>query len=238
MARAAIGSRCRRGATAWMLGSTASRRSPGAKRCAAGQLTQADVVLSAVAALGVGRRHRAARRGSGAGSADSALGRRRQAGGRHRRLQRQPAEGADPDRPVLLDQPAQLGDQHPRAGRAVRAHQRWSRAGRRPLHRRRVLRTAGLGDARLPRRRTDRGAARAAGDAVRQEHHRRRDQRHDQETELHAGERGRAQRRRSRVRAGQGLGHRRTRRARWRAGSRSLARSAAGRSRTSRRGRP
>ena len=52
-----------------------------------------------------------------------------------------------PDRPVLLDQPAQLRHQHPRPGRAVRSHQRRHRAGRRSLHRRRVLRAAGVGDA-------------------------------------------------------------------------------------------
>ena len=44
-----------------------------------------------------------------------------------------------------------------------------------------------VGDARLPRRRSDRGAARTAGHAVRQEHDRRRDQRHDAQAELHAG---------------------------------------------------
>ena len=104
-----------------------------------------------------------------------------------RRLQREPAEGADSDRPVLLDQPAQLGDQHPRPRRAVRAHQRRHRAGRRPLHRRRLLRASGRGDARLPRRRADRGAARPAGHALRQEHDRRRHQRHDAQADLHAG---------------------------------------------------
>ena len=53
------------------------------------------------------------------------------------------AEGTDPDGAVLLDQSAQLGDQHPRPGRAVRADQRRHRAGRRPVHRRRVLRASG-----------------------------------------------------------------------------------------------
>ena len=67
----------------------------------------------------------------------------RRPGRRRRRLQREPAEGADPDGAVLLDQPAQLGDQHPRPRRAVRPHQRRHRAGRRPLHRRRVLRAPG-----------------------------------------------------------------------------------------------
>ena len=51
--------------------------------------------------------------------------------GRRRRLQRQPSERADPDGPVLFDQPAQLRDQHPRPRRAVRAHQRRPRARRR-----------------------------------------------------------------------------------------------------------
>ena len=92
----------------------------------------------------------------------------------------------DPDGAVLLDQPAQLGDQHPRPRRAVRPDQRRHRAGRRPLHRRRLLRAPGVGDARLPRRRADRSAARTAGHALRQEHHRRRDQRHDAQAELHA----------------------------------------------------
>ena len=44
-----------------------------------------------------------------------------------------------------------------------------------------------VGDARLPRRGADRGAARTAGHALRQEHHRRRHQRHDPQAELHAG---------------------------------------------------
>ena len=67
----------------------------------------------------------------------------RQPDGRRRCVQCQPAEGADSDRAVLLDQPPQLVDQHPRPRRAVRSDQRWHRAGRRPLHRRRVLRAAG-----------------------------------------------------------------------------------------------
>ena len=85
--------------------------------------------------------------------ADPADGRRPRPGRERRRLQRQPLEGADPDGAVLFDQPAQLGDQHPRPRRAVRPDQRRARAGRRPLHRRRLLRAPGVGDARLPRRR-------------------------------------------------------------------------------------
>ena len=144
-----------------------------------GRPATVDVTLSSVALHRGGRRDRAARRGSRAGSADSGVGVSGELVDERRRLQRQPPEGADPDRPVLLDQSAQLGDQHPRPRRAVRADQRRHRAGRRPLHRRRLLRAARRGDARLPRRRADRSAARPAGHALRQEHHRRRDQRHD-----------------------------------------------------------
>ncbi len=113
-----------------------------------------------------------------------------------RRLQRQPPQGTDSDGPVLLDEPAQLVDQHPRHRRSVRPDERRHRTRRRPVHRRRVLRASGSGDARLPRRRTDRSAARSAGHAVRQEHHGRRDQRHDPQAELHAGDRPRAESRR------------------------------------------
>ena len=63
-----------------------------------------------------------------------------------------------------------------------------------------VFYAARVGDARLPRRRADRSAPRSAGHALRQEHHGRRDQRHDTQAELHQGERLRAQRRRSRFR--------------------------------------
>ncbi len=115
----------------------------------------------------------------GAGGPDPAVGRRRHACGEHRVLQRQPSEGTDPDRPVLLDQSTELGDQHQGSGRAVRPDERWPRAGRRPVHRRRVLLAARVGDARLPRRRSHRSAARTAGHALRQEHDRRRDQRLD-----------------------------------------------------------
>ena len=45
----------------------------------------------------------------------------------------------------------------------------------------------GVGDARLPRRRADRSAARTAGHALRQEHDGRRHQRHHPQAELHAG---------------------------------------------------
>ena len=118
------------------------------------------------------------------------------------------SEGNDSDGAVLFDQSAQLGDQHPRPRRAVRPDQRRHRAGRRPLHRRRLLRASGVGDARLPRRRAGRSAARPAGHAVRQEHHRRRHQRHHPQAQLHAGNRRRAQLRQPRIRPGQGVGHR------------------------------
>ncbi|WP_411888043.1 TonB-dependent receptor plug domain-containing protein [Hydrocarboniphaga effusa] len=49
-----------------------------------------------------------------------------------------------------------------------------------------VFNAPGRRDAGLHRRAADRSAARPAGHAVRQEHHRRRDQRHHQEAELHA----------------------------------------------------
>ena len=125
--------------------------------------------------------------------------------------------------------PRNSGDQHPRPGRAVRPDQRRPRAGRRALHRRRLLRAAGVGDARLPRRRSGRGAARTAGHAVRQEHDRRRDQRHDAQAELHAGTDVRAELRRPRIRAGEGVGHRPARREDRRAACRSPARSATAR---------
>ena len=53
------------------------------------------------------------------------------------------------------------------------------RTGSRNLHRRRLLCAAGGSDARLPRRRACRSAARTARDAVRQEHDGGRHQRHD-----------------------------------------------------------
>ena len=122
----------------------------------------------------------ASRRGGDSGGADSGVGAERRAGRQRRRVQRQPREGADPDGSVLLVQSAQLGGHDPRHRLAIRAHQRRHRAGRRSVHRRRLLRAAGRGDARLPRRRAGRGAARTAGDALRQEHDRGRDQRHEQ----------------------------------------------------------
>ena len=74
------------------------------------QTAAVDVTLIPARLTEGGRRHRPARRGSRAGGADSALGRRAATlVGRRRRLQRQPPQGADPDRPVLFDQPAQLG---------------------------------------------------------------------------------------------------------------------------------
>ena len=175
---------------------------------------------------------RQARRGGGAGGADSAVGHQSEPRRERRRLQRQPPEGADSDGAVLFDQPAQLVDQHPRAGRAVRPDQRRPRARRRALHRRRLLRPAGGGHARLPRHRAHRGAARTAGDAVRQEHHRRSDQRHDAEAQLHARRRLRAQCRR--LRASSRPRRRRPARSASRspAGCRSRARSATARSTT------
>ena len=68
-----------------------------------------------------------------------------------------------------------------------------TRAGRRPVHRRRVLRASGVGDARLPRRRSGRSAARSGGHALRKEHDRRRHQRHHPQAELHARHRSRSQ---------------------------------------------
>ena len=65
-----------------------------------------------------------------------------------------------------------------------------------------------VGDARLPRRRAGRGAARTAGHALRQEHDRRRHQRHDPQAQLHAGHRLRAQLRQPRIRSGEGVDHR------------------------------
>ena len=130
---------------------------------------------------------------AGAGGADPGVGRRRRPHRGHRCLQREPAEGPGADRAVLHDQPAQLGRQHSRHRRAVRAHQRRHRAGRRHVCGRRVLRASRRGDARLPRRRAHRGAARAARHALRQEHDGRRHQRHDAPPQLHAGGRGRDQ---------------------------------------------
>ncbi len=150
-----------------------------------------------------GGRDRAAPGGSRPGSADSRVGRRRPSGRRHGRLQREPAEGTDSHRPVLFDQPAQFVGADSRAGRAVRPDQRRHRARRRAVRRRRLLRAAGSGHARLPRRRTNRSAARTAGHALRQEHDGRRDQRDDAETDVHARSELRAQLRQSRIRAGE-----------------------------------
>ena len=108
-----------------------------------GQVAAADFTLEPARLSEARGRHRAAHRGSRAGSADPGVGRERQPGGRRRRLQRESAQGADSDRPVLLDQPAQLVDQHPRPRCAVRSDQRRHRAGRRPVHRRRVLCASG-----------------------------------------------------------------------------------------------
>ena len=157
---------------------------------------------------GVGRGDRAPRRGSGAGGPNPAVGRRRRPCGEHRVLQRQPSEGTDPGRPVLLDQSTELGNQHQGSGRAVRPDERWPRAGRRAVHRRRLLLAARVGDARLPRRRSHRSAARTAGHALRQEHDRRRDQRLDPQTELHTRHGSGAQCRRSGIRSGEGRGNR------------------------------
>ncbi len=87
-------------------------------------------------------------------------------------------------------------------------------------------RPSGRGDARLPRRRAGRGAARTAGHAVRQEHDRRRHQRDDAQAELHAGHRRRAQLRQPRLRPGQGIDHRPVAARRSPAACRSPARSA------------
>ena len=92
-----------------------------------------------------------------------------------------------------------------------------------------------VGDARLPRRRAGRSAARTAGHALRQEHDRRRHQRHDPQAQLHAGHRVRAQLRQPRIRSGEGLDHRPARRRRSPGGCRSPAPSATARSTTPRR---
>ena len=83
------------------------------------------------------RRDCARDRGGRAGSADSAVGGRAANLVGSGRLQREPSQGDDPDRPVLSTNPRNSGDQHPRTGRAVRPHQRRHRAGRRALHGRR-----------------------------------------------------------------------------------------------------
>ena len=57
--------------------------------------------------------------------------------------------------------------------------ERWHRTRRRNVHRRHVLRAPRGRDARFPRCRTGGGAARTAGNAVRQEHHGWHDQCHD-----------------------------------------------------------
>ena len=146
-------------------------------------------------------------RGRGrAGGADSAVGHRSEPRRERRRLQRQPPQRADSHGAVLFDQPAELGHQHPRARRAVRPDERRSRAWRRALHRRRLLCASGGSHARLPRHRAHRGAEGTAGHAVRQEHHRGSDQRHDAEAQLHARRRLRAECRRPGLRPGQGVG--------------------------------
>ena len=111
-----------------------------------------------------------------------------------------------PDRPVLLlESPQFLGD-HSRDWRTLRAHQRRHRAGRRALHRRRLLRAARGRHSRFSGRRAGRGAARPAGDAFREEHDGRRHQRDEPPARLHAPHRGGAGVRQLRVRAGEGLG--------------------------------
>ena len=69
-----------------------------------------------------------------------------------------------------------------------------------------LLRAAGGSDARLPRYRTDRSAARPAGDAVRQEHDRWGDQRDHTQADLLPRDGLRAQLRQPRARAGEGIG--------------------------------
>ncbi len=86
------------------------------------------------------RRHRAPPRRARAGGADRDLGARRQGNHRYRGVQRCPRPAAPARAAILFEQPAQLGDQHPRPGRAVRPHQRRHRAGGRLLCRRRLYR--------------------------------------------------------------------------------------------------
>ena len=210
--------RCRPAGTAWKRRSTGSKPPSASVVLDAGQAAAIDVTLSPArftqSVVVTARRVEEVAQDVPI----PVVGRPRRPRGRRRRLQRQPPEGDDPDGPVLFDQSAQLGDQHPRPRRAVRAHQRRPRAGRRPLHRRRLLRPSGVGDARLPRRRPGRGAARTAGHALRQEHDRRRDQRHDPQAELHAGHRVRAELRQPGIRPGEGVDHRSARRRARRAG--------------------
>ena len=144
--------------------------------------------------------------GSRSGSADSGVGADRRTGRKCRRLQRQSREGIDPDRPVLLVQSAQLRRDHSWHRLAVRPDQRWHRARRGSLHRRGLLRTAGRGDARLPRRRAGRGAARTAGNALRQEHDGGCHQRHEPPAELHAREQYRGRLRQLQLLPDEGVG--------------------------------
>ncbi len=104
----------------------------------------------------------------------------------------------------LFVESAQHRGQHPRHRRAVRPDQRRLRAGRRHLCRRRLLLAPGLGGVRFPRRRPGRSAARAAGHALRQEHHRRRDQHPHQPADFRLRGQRRGQPRQLRLQAGQG----------------------------------
>ncbi len=99
---------------------------------------------------------------------------------------------------------AQHRGQHPRHRRAVRPDQRRLRAGRRHLRRRRLLLAPGFGGVRLPRRRPGRSAARAARHALRQEHHRGRDQHPHQPADLRLRRQRRGLGRQLRLQAGQG----------------------------------
>ena len=127
-------------------------------------------------------------RGSGAGGADSGVGRRAATSSRD-------AGAFNVNRLKELIPTVQFYSTNPRnsavnirgLGAPFGLTNDGIEAGRRPLHRRRLLRASRRGDARLPRRRAHRGAARPAGHALRQEHDRRRDQRHDAQAELHAG---------------------------------------------------
>ena len=132
-----------------------------------------------------------------------------EAGRRRRRVQREPHEGnaarrSSSTRPTRATRRSTSAASARRSGSPTTASSRASASTSTACYYARP----GLGDARLPRRRAGRGAARPAGHAVRQEHDGRRDQRHDAASRASRRRRRRGQLRQLRIRAGEGVGHR------------------------------
>ena len=160
-----------------------------------------------------GERHRhrpPARRGRPVGAGEP-FGPERPGAEGHADRHRVPDDPAGPGDELFVAEPAEHLADHPGPGVQRRRHrpvQRWPRTGRRLLCGSGLSRAPGDRGVRLPGHRAGRGAARAAGHRLRQEHHRRRRQPDHQGAQLQARGRGRGVAGRLQLPSGPGHGDR------------------------------